>query len=417
MLGLLAQAGCVVAAPIDDADVIVVNTCGFLHAAREESSGMISDALRHKRRGRTRRVIVAGCLCNRDGAAIYERAGEIDALVGVNDRQAIVAAVTGSGRLTRLHEATRHTFSDSRRFRLTPRHTAYLRVAEGCSQRCTFCTIPSIRGPLRSKPPRTVLAEARELVADGAMELNIIAQDTTAYGADLYRSNANLPALLRSLDRLDGLRWIRLLYTYPRRFTDGLIHAIAECERVVKYVDLPLQHISDGILRRMGRGVSRKQIEVLLDNLRRRMPGIVLRTTFIVGFPGETAGQFKELLRFIEDQRFEAVGVFPYSREEGTPAASMPWQVPDKIKNSRARKLMLAQQHIAFAANAAKVGTTLEVLVDGVDAKGRCVGRHAGQAPDIDGVCYLSDHHPAGAFVSCTVTGWSGYDLLVRPNR
>jgi ribosomal protein S12 methylthiotransferase len=483
MLALLAEGGCVVGAAMDQADVIVVNTCGFLSAARRESLAVIREALSHKSAGRCRRVVVAGCLSNRDGPKLYDQAPGIDAVVGVNDRDEILAAVAGARRVTLLPDAAEDQFGfrisdfglktspgaekahlsgnpkseipnlesempnlksgisnpksgipnpksilvpdDTGRFRLTPRHTAYLRIAEGCSQRCTFCTIPAIRGPLRSKPPEVVLREARELIDDGAVELNVIAQDTTAYGMDLGRDahvsgsggfarrRGDLAHLLRRLDSLDGVRWIRLLYTYPRRFTDSLIDAIAECRRVVPYVDLPLQHVCDPILRRMGRGVTGKTVEALLARLRRRIPGLVLRTTFIVGFPGETDGQFAELLEFVRGFRFDALGVFEFSPEEGTPAAAMPRQVPAQVKAERARAIMLAQQEIAFAASALKVGEPIEVLVDGLDASGRCVGRHYGQAPDIDGLCILRRPRPAGTFVRAAVKAWKGYDLVV----
>jgi len=439
MLAILAEGGCVVGAPMDEADVIVVNTCGFLSAAREESLGVIAEALRHKRAGRARRVVAAGCLVNRDAERLYDLAPGVDAVVGVNDRDGILRAVLGKQRMTmaspcpvagasprssnldpRCRTAPIGDWrsaignripSDRGRFRLTPRHTAFLRIAEGCSRRCTFCTIPAIRGPFRSKPPAEVLAEARELIADGAVELNLIAQDTTGYGADLVGKPALAP-LLRSLDGLEGLRWIRLMYAYPRRFTDELIDVIADRQRVVKYLDLPLQHISDFILRRMGRGVGRKTTEALLERLRRRIPGLALRTTFIVGFPGETDAHFAELLEFVRDFRFDALGVFEYSPEEGTPAAKLDGQVPGPVKAERARRVMLGQRRIAFAANRAKVGKAIEVLVDG-RRKGRCVGRHCAQAPDIDGICYLNRPRPPGTFVSARVVRADGYDLVV----
>jgi len=414
MLAELAEAGFVVGAPMDDADVIVINTCGFLSAARDESLAVIREALDHKRSGRTRRVVVAGCLPTRDGEKLYELAPGIDALVGVNDRGAVLAAVRGKRRLTRLSSPC-SVPDDAGRFRLTPRHTAYLRIAEGCSQRCSYCTIPAIRGPLRSKQPEAVLAEARQLIDDGAVELSIIAQDTTAYGQDLG-GDASLPALLRRLDELDGATWLRLMYTYPRRFTDELIDVLAAGQRVLPYVDIPLQHINETILRRMGRGVGRAAVEKLLDKLRDRVDGIAIRTTFIVGFPGETDAQFEELLAFVDAFQFDALGVFAYSPEEGTPAAGMDRQVPDEVKAERVERIMLAQQGIAFAANEALAGAAINVLVDGVDERGRCVGRYYGQAPEIDAGCILTDPRPAGRFVDCTIAGYEGYDLVVEPN-
>jgi ribosomal protein S12 methylthiotransferase len=272
---------------------------------------------------------------------------------------------------------------------------------------------------MRSKPPGAVLAEAAELVADGAVELNLIAQDTAAYGADLAGGrggrSANLPGLLRRLDRLGGLRWVRLMYAHPASVTPAVIDALADCRSAVKYLDLPLQHVNDRLLARMRRGYDRRGVEALLARLRRAMPGIALRTTFIVGLPGEGRREFDELLGFVRDQRFDAVGVLPYWPEEGTPAARMAGQVPARTRRRRLERLMVAQQEIAFAANAARVGRRLAVLVDGADARGRCVGRHAGQAPDVDGLCRLARPAPAGRIVQAVVTGYDAYDLVARP--
>lgn len=428
MLAILAEAGCIVGAPVEQADVVVINTCGFLSSARQESLAVIREALGHKRLGRARRVVVAGCMANRDGEALYDLAPGIDAVVGVHDRRQILNAVLATKRFTRIGPhgpvdgldagPAGAPQADFPRFRLTPRHTAYLRIAEGCSRRCTFCTIPSIRGPYRSRPASEILAEARQLIADGATEINLIAQDTTRYGLNLPSGHADdgprdLPALLRALDALDGARWIRLMYAYPNRFSDALIDAIAECPHVVKYVDMPLQHINDTILRRMGRGVTRQTTQRLLETLRKRIPNLAIRTTFIVGFPGETQGQFAELLSFVKDFRFDAMGVFEFSAEPGTPAADMPRQVTPAVKAERAKALMLAQQRLAFAAGRRAVGRGIEVLVDGVDSAGRCVGRHAGQAPEIDGICIFCRRRTPGRFVQTTVAAAEGYDLIV----
>jgi len=412
MLAILAEGGCIVGAPMAEADVIVVNTCGFLSAARDEAIEAIRHAVAQKRRGRARRVVVAGCLPVRDGESLYEQVAGVDAVVGVNDRDEILSAVLAQERFTRLSRCDGTIASDAGRFRLTPHHTAFLRIAEGCSQRCTYCTVPAIRGPFRSKPLDAVLAEARELVADGAVELNVIAQDTTAYGRDLP-GRENLASLLRELDRLEGIEWLRLMYAYPRRFTNDLIDALATCASIVPYVDLPLQHICDPILKRMGRGVTRKGIEGLLARLRGRVAGIAIRTTFIVGFPGESDRQFEQLLRFVEEFRFDALGVFEFSPEEGTRAAGMPDRVPDRVKAERRRRIMLAQQEIAFAANEALAGKRLIVLVDGIDGRGRCVGRYYGQAPEVDSICILTGRYPPGTFVDGRVAGRDGYDLIV----
>ena len=418
MMAQLATGGCVVGAPMAEADVVVVNTCGFVSAAREESLAVIREALAHKQARGDARVVVAGCLVNRDGEALFEAAEGIDAIVGVNDRERLLRAVLGSRRVSRVtayeEVGRRRILSDAGRFRLTPRHTAYLRISEGCSQRCTFCTIPSIRGPFRSKTPGDVLAEARELLVDGAVELNVIGQDTTSYGMDFDEnvSPCDLASLMSSLADLDGARWIRLLYAYPMRFSPRLIDVIAERENIVKYVDIPLQHMADGVLRRMGRRVTRAKTEDLLRRLR-EVPGLAIRTTFIVGFPGESEAEFAELLAFVKEFRFEALGVFEFSPEPGTPAARLKGAVDEAVKADRARQVMLAQRKIALVANRRRKGEGLDVLVDGLDAAGRCIARHAGQAPDIDGVCVLTPPRKAGTIVRATVTESDGYDLLV----
>ena len=410
MLACLAEGGCVVGAPMDDCQVIVINTCGFLADARDEAMGVISEALEHKAAGRAARVVVAGCLAQRNGDELFDQAPGIDAIVGVNDREAILQAVTGQNK-SQISPCSGRIGSDAGRFRLTPKHVAYLRVAEGCSHPCTFCTIPAIRGPFRSKLAVDVLAEAAELIADGAVELNVIAQDTTSYGSDL--GEIDLAGLLRQLNSLDSATWIRLMYTYPQRFTNDLAAAIDECDHVVPYVDMPLQHIADSVLRRMGRGSDRERIEELLGKL--RSADVAIRTTFIVGFPGETDDEFEQLLTFVKEFEFDAMGVFAYSPEPGTPAAEMGDQVPDEIKAERVAAMMAAQQEIVFAANDDAVGQFVDVLVDGLDAQGRCVGRHAGQAPEIDSLCILTDPRDAGEILTVEVVGSEGYDLIVQP--
>ncbi|NLF31179.1 MAG: 30S ribosomal protein S12 methylthiotransferase RimO [Planctomycetes bacterium] len=422
MLGALATAGCVVSLDMADADVVVINTCGFLDAARAESMEVVAEALALKAAGTVRRIVVAGCLAQRDGEAIRAAAPGVDAIVGVNNRDDLIKAVLGEAPVTLTEtyaQAVRAAgfpvvADDTGRLRLTPAHTAYLRISEGCSQGCSFCTIPAIRGPFRSKPFERVLAEARELAADGAVELNVIGQDTTGYGQDLP-DGTDLAALLRALDGLEGPRWIRVMYAYPTGVTDAVIEAMASCRKVVPYLDVPLQHIADGVLQRMGRRTTRAATEALLAKLRERIEGIAIRTTFIVGFPGETEAQFEELLDFVRAFRFDAMGVFAYSSEAGTPAARLDGAVPAEVADRRVETLMLAQQAIAFEAGDARAGETLEVLVDGIDPDGRCLGRHAGQAPDVDSVCYLTDPLEAGRIVPARVVGREGYDLIVRP--
>ena len=413
MLADLAEAGCVVGAPLEEADAILINTCGFLAEAREEALEMLAEAREHKKAGRCRRIVLAGCLPSRDGAALAELEG-VDAIVGVGNRQDVLAAILGRGASVRLDgRPGPRAAPDAGRFRLTAPHTAYLRISEGCSHRCTFCTIPDIRGPFRSKEPADVLAEAAELLADGAVELNLIGQDTTAYGSDLD-GPMRLADLLERLGELEGAGWLRLLYTHPAGFDDRLIGAIADNPAVVPYVDMPLQHIADGVLRRMGRRVDQARTLDLLARMRERIPGLWLRTTLITGFPGESEADFAQLLEFVQDQRFEALGVFAFSPEPGTPAARLDGQVPAELAHERAQTLMLAQQKIILQRNAEMIGQDLEVLVDAAEGS-QAVGRHAGQAPEVDSVCFVDRPVAPGQIVPCEVIDYSDYDLIVTP--
>jgi ribosomal protein S12 methylthiotransferase len=297
--------------------------------------------------------------------------------------------------------------------RLTPRHYAYLRVSEGCNQGCSFCTIPSIRGPMRSKPIEHILAEARELAADGAVELNLIGQDTTSYGTDIGYE-AGLSGLLKTLDReMKDVHWLRLMYAYPSCFTDEMIGAIADSGRVTPYIDMPLQHINDRLLTIMKRRVTRKQIETLLEKLRKRVAGITIRTTFIAGSPGETDGEHRELVEFVRDFGFDMMGVFPYSAEPGTAMGRLEGQIPESVKKDRVEELMLAQQEIAFEKARKKVGEKVEVLIDRRMEDGKWVGRTGGQAPEIDSVTFVDGKElHAGKMVTATVSKAEGYDLI-----
>ena len=425
MLGQLAEAGCALTADESDADVIVINTCGFLEAARTEADDVIREAVERKAAGEVKRVVVAGCLVQRDERTILERIEGVDALVGVNNRDDIVRAVlakerAGVDRSADLFLGDYHAYTqtDTARLRLTPRHYAYLRISEGCDQKCTFCTIPSIRGPMHCKPPEVVMAEARELVNDGAVEISLIGQDTTSYGLGNDRLDGGLAGLLRQLNVVDGLRWIRLMYAYPSVFTDEMIDAMAECERICKYVDLPLQHINDRVLKAMHRRVDRKTTEDLLGRIRERIPGVTLRTTLIAGFPGETEEEFEELVQFVRDFRFEALGVFAYSREPDTPAGRMKGQLPEAVKQQRVDQLMTVQQEIAFALADERVGSRLEVLIDEEVEPGVLLGRHRGQAPAVDSVTYVEECDASpGDFVSVRCTGRDTYDLVATPTR
>lgn len=419
MLADLARAGCELPVAMDQADVIVINTCGFLAAARAEALDVLAEAIEHRRSGRARRVVVAGCMPSYLQATdtACKLLDEADVVLGVNDRLAIVQAVLDDAPASRVttEPLAWDDPSPPARLRMTPPHTAYLRLAEGCSRSCTFCAIPAIRGPLRSRPPEAILAEAGALGEDHAVELNLIAQDTTAWGEDLGPGH-RLADLLEDLDHIESIEWLRLLYTYPRRFDDRLIDVIAEATRVLPYLDMPLQHINSDILTRMGRGVTRPAIERLLEKLRRRIPGLALRTSFIVGFPGESDEQFAELLAFVEDFGFDAVGVFEYSPEPGTPAAAMDGQISGALAAERAEALLAAQHAQARAANESLIGQQIIVLVDGQDPTGRTVGRYYGQAPDIDGLCILTEPRPAGQFVRGTITAADACDFTVQPD-
>lgn len=447
MLGLLAQDGLAVTSDASSADAIVINTCGFLEASKDESLQAIREAIDQKKNGKCKRVVVAGCLVQRHKTKLLSEVPEVDRLVGVFDREHIVQAVRGKENprqehghfLGKYHDLSRElaaaakmadtgkqtktnrlpVFEDDRaRLRLTPRHYAYLRISEGCNQGCAFCTIPSIRGPMRSKPTGQILAEARELAADGAIELNLIGQDTTSYGSDIGY-DAGLSGLLRALDKqLKDVHWLRLMYAYPSCFTDEMIKTIADCGRVVKYIDMPLQHISDPILTSMRRRVTRAQIETLLDKLRKWVPGIAIRTTFIAGAPGETDRQHEELVKFVSDFGFDMMGVFPYSSEPGTPMGRIEDQVPESVKQQRVERLMLAQQEVAFAKARKMKGKSIEVLIDrqaGRDEEDGFVARSQSQAPDIDSVTFV--HGPGlhvGQIAQVKVTDFQAYDLVAE---
>jgi ribosomal protein S12 methylthiotransferase len=419
MLGMLRLDGYELVDDPRGADFAVVNTCGFIEAARQESFAAIDEMLELKRRGELRGVIVSGCLAERQRESLLEARPGIDHLVGVFGREEVTKVADRLlGGLTEqrtvFHPAPTHPLPDTARLRITPRHFAFLKISEGCDRLCTFCAIPRMRGKHYSKPLEEVVAEARELAADGVRELVIVAQDTTYYGIDLY-GRPRLAELLRELERVDGLDWIRLMYFYPMYITDELIETIAGSERIVPYLDMPLQHINDRMLRRMQRRVNRHETEQLLATLRFGIPNLVMRTTFITGFPGETDADFDELVAFVREQRFERLGVFTYSFEADTPAARLPGHLPEEVKAGRRDRLMEAQQEIAFSWNDAQIGRRLDVLVDSAvpEEKNAWVGRSYADAPDVDGVVYVTGAGlSAGAIVSCEIVARSGYDLV-----
>jgi ribosomal protein S12 methylthiotransferase len=442
MLADIVQAGFLITADPKNADVIVINTCGFIAPAKAEALGEIQHAVDCKLGGTVKKVIVAGCLTERLGRRIFEQVDGIDAIVGLGQRDniaRIIEETINSSRPTAFLEQSPNAISDDRaRLLITPRHWAYLRISEGCNHKCSFCTIPVIRGLFRSKPEELVLAEAAELVSAGAVELNIIAQDTTYYGRDLKIQNG-LSRLLKELEKIDGLKWIRLMYLCPAGIDERLIETIAASEKIAHYLDIPIQHVNNEVLKAMRRPDTKDRLRLLVEKLRSAIPGCILRTTVIVGFPSETDRQFNELLGFIEWAEFDALGCFTFYPESGTAAAEMPAQVPDGIKQQRLDELMLTQQKIAFAKNKKRVGGKLTCLVDsvdpvrsqpaktgeslwankptsnGVDNGGTGRGRFYGQAPDIDSICLIKNCSAGpGQFVDTKVVGTKDYDLVVR---
>ncbi len=422
MLGLLAQDGYVLVPDAGRADLVIVNTCGFIDLARQESLGVIREMIARKQAGEIKGVVVAGCLAERQREMLLEEVPEVDQIVGVFGREEIVAVADRI--LGGLHEqrtlfrpAPVRAQDDRARLRITPRHLAYLKVSEGCDRLCTFCAIPGMRGKHVTKPIEDVVEEARELARDGVRELNLVAQDMTYYGVDLY-GRPRLAELLRALDEVEGIDWIRVLYNYPAYFNDELYEALATSTKVIPYLDMPLQHINDRMLRAMNRRHTRAQTEEIVARLRETIPGLVLRTTFIVGFPGETEAEFEELLDYVTQARFERLGVFPYSHEPGTPAVRLPGSWEDAVKLGRRDRVMEAQQAIAFAFNRSMVGRRLDVLIDGPSPEGEGLwsGRTYADAPDVDGLTFVGGVPglSAGDLVSCEIVGAEGYDTVAR---
>ncbi len=427
MLGRLDRAGAVLVRDPGEADVVVVNTCGFIEAAREESVRAILEAAELKAAGRIRRLVVAGCLVQRYPGEMRESLPEVDAWIGLDELSSVAdrvapapprpgaaaTAVSGGGPLA----PSTYLYDHRTPRRLaTPPWTAFVKVAEGCDHACAFCAIPSIRGRFRSRPVADVVAEASRLAATGVREINLVSQDTSGYGRDLGGGRL-LPELLEALDGVPGLRWVRALYLHPGAVDRRLVETMARLPRVVPYVDVPLQHAHPATLRRMGRGGSAASHLALLERVRGAMPSVAIRTTFLVGFPGETEAEFEALLGFVEAARLDQVGVFSYSHEEGTRAFEAADDVPVERKEERRARLMEAQQRIALRALESRVGRVVEVLVEGAhpETDRLLVGRTALQAPDVDGQVLLNDGAaPPGAFARVEITGTAGYDLVGR---
>jgi ribosomal protein S12 methylthiotransferase len=427
MLGSVLERGMEITSSADDADVLVVNTCAFIDSAKEESIDAILSS--HQARGLNKqpgqKLIVSGCMSQRFARDLRDEMPEVDAFIGLDEVQelgAIVEKVMGNEELDLAFADARPTYIpdyDTPRFRLTPAHSTYVKIAEGCNHPCTFCVIPQMRGKHRSRTMESVLMEIRRLVAEGVREFNLISQDTTYYGMDLWSEKAGprqpvdssrgptLTALLREIQQIEGDFWVRLLYTHPAHWSDELIETIAECDKVARYIDIPLQHIHESMLQRMRRETSREHIERLIDTLRVGIPELAIRTTFIVGFPGETDEEFESLLKFIRRARFERLGIFKYSREDGSRAAKMPGQIPTKVKNARYRAAMSIQQKIAHEIAREKIGNQLKLLVDEP-----LIARTEADAPEVDTRVILSKSEQVGRFVTRRITGTRGYDLL-----
>ena len=421
MLGKLAQDGYALTPDADGADVVVVNTCAFIESARQESLAVVREMLELKKTGKVGAVVVAGCLAERQKDFLLEQLPGIDQIVGVFGREEIAGAVDRAVKQRReqrsvFRPAPVRALEDTARLRITPRHFAYLKISEGCDRLCTFCAIPKMRGKHVTKAIEEVIREARELAADGVRELIVVAQDSTYYGMDLY-GRVRLAELLRELDKVEGIEWVRLLYAYPEHVTDELLGTLGSLKKLVPYIDMPLQHINDRVLKRMQRRVNRATTESLIGKLRGAVPGLAFRTTFIVGFPGETEAEFDELCEFVKSAKFERAGAFTYSLEPDTPAAKLDGHLPEEVKRERRDRLMEIQQGVAFAWCAGMVGREIEVIVDGPDPEipNHVHARGHADAPEIDATVRLKGKNlRPGDIVKARVTAADGYDLVAR---
>jgi ribosomal protein S12 methylthiotransferase len=418
MLGYLAREGYEVTTDEREADIIIVNTCSFIKEAKQESIDTILDLADRKHDSRCRLLVVTGCLPQRYQEELAKELPEVDIFVGTGDYPRIAEIIaeqqSGGGQIRYTGDPNFLYDEELPRLKSSPHYTAYLKIAEGCSNCCSYCVIPALRGSFRSRPMDKLLREARELVVGGVKEINLIAQDITAYGKDLA-GGESLELLLGELAKLDGLRWIRLLYAYPDGISDSLIRLIRDEEKVCKYLDIPFQHIADPVLARMNRRNSAAQTRQLIAKLRAEIPEIALRTSLIVGFPGETDEDFRELLHFVEETQFDRLGVFCYSREEGTPAAALPGQVSERIKRERYKKLMRAQARVSFKCNRRLIDTLDQVIIEGYSEETELLlkGRSSRQAPDIDGQVYITAGTAnVGDIVTLRITDSSDYDLI-----
>ncbi len=416
MLGLLGQDDYELTDDEYQADVIIVNTCCFITEAKKESIDNLLQYARCKQEGKCKALIAAGCMAQRYADEIRDELPEVDAIVGTTAYDSIrdvIAGVLAGHREERLDDLKKIALPEGRRILTTGGHYAYLKIAEGCDKHCTYCAIPSMRGPFRSVPREALLAEAGRLAQDGVKELILVAQETTLYGMDLYGRKC-LHELIHELARIDGIRWIRVLYCYPEEIYDELIECMKNEPKFVHYLDLPIQHSNDSVLKRMGRRTSEEDLRNIIARLRENVPDIILRTTLICGFPGENREQFEDLCRFINEMEFNRLGVFTYSQEEGTPAALMDGQIDEETKLSRRDELMELQQEISLDLNEAMKGRETDALIEGyVPGENVYIARGYGDAPEVDGFIFLStdEHLETGDFVRVRITGSSEYDL------
>jgi len=417
MLSILNQKGFELVADDIDADVVVVNTCAFIESAKKESIDNILDVAWLKENKNLKGIVVTGCLAERYKDEVFKELPEVDALIGTGSvehiAEAVLAAYEGKEKYSSFHSPSEAPFFNERVV-TTPEHFAYLKIAEGCDNRCTYCAIPDIRGRFRSRPILEIIEEAKDLASMGVKEICLVAQDTTKYGEDIFGMYA-LDSLISEISEIDGIEWIRLLYCYPERITDSLIEEIATNDKVVKYIDMPIQHISDHVLSRMNRKGNEETIRNAVKRLRERIPDIVLRTTVITGFPGETEDDFKKLKDFVKEGHFERLGAFAYSREEGTPAYDFENQIPEKTKEKRRDIIMREQQKIHLSFNESLVGKTLVVVCEGYDKVSETYfGRSFMDAPDIDGKIFFSSPFRVedGDFVNVQITETFDYDLI-----
>ena len=418
MLGILHDNGYTITDYENDADIIIINTCCFIHDAKEESIETILEMAKHKETGRLKALIVTGCLAERYKDEILNEIPEVDALLGtsaISEIISVIEKVLNGNKYTCFTDINNQPVLKSKRILSTGSYYSYLKIAEGCDKHCTYCIIPKVRGNFRSRPMEELVEEAAYLAENGVKELILVAQETTLYGRDLYGRKA-LPGLLDKLCEIPGIEWIRILYCYPEEITDELIDTISRQPKICKYLDMPIQHCSDRILKLMGRKTSKKDIVNIVKKLRDKIPGIALRTTLITGFPTETDEEHEELLRFIEEERFERLGVFTYSKEEGTPASKLKPQVTAKVKRQRQKELMKLQQTIAFDISASQVGRILDVIIEGrIAGKDNVyVGRTYMDGPKVDGYIFMESDSElrSGDIIKVKVTGANYYDLI-----